>query len=139
MNGKRLAKEWCEPRFRTFLDRAADAVNPQRNRRALLKRYGLALGLAGLALFLRGVLPIPEASSIYQLPVAAVVLSAWYGGRGQMTLACQCPTLCLAPNSTSRCARNWATSRRRKAAGARRCATTRAMPKPISIGRSCGC
>src|SRR4029453_5497274 len=48
----------------------------------LLKRYGLALALAGLALFLRGVLPLKEGTAIYQLPIAAVVLSAWYGGRG---------------------------------------------------------
>ena len=50
--------------------------------RDLLKRYGLALALASLALFLRGQLPLPEGTAIYQLPLAAVVLSAWYGGRG---------------------------------------------------------
>ena len=27
-------------------------------------------------------LPVPEGTTIYQLPLAAVVLSAWYGGRG---------------------------------------------------------
>src|SRR4029453_9038258 len=48
----------------------------------LLKRYGLALALASLALFLRGQLPLREGTAIYQLPIAAVVLSAWYGGRG---------------------------------------------------------
>jgi PAS domain S-box-containing protein len=47
-----------------------------------LARYGLALALSGLALLIRGVLPIPEGAAIYQLPLAAVVLSAWYGGRG---------------------------------------------------------
>ena len=48
-----------------------------RNLRDLLKRYGFALGLACLALLLRGVLPFPEGTAIYQLPIAAVVLSAW--------------------------------------------------------------
>ena len=48
----------------------------------VLKRYGLALVLAGLALFFRGVLPFLHGTAIYQLPIAAVVLSAWYGGRG---------------------------------------------------------
>ncbi|HSS70397.1 MAG TPA: PAS domain-containing protein, partial [Casimicrobiaceae bacterium] len=48
----------------------------------MLKRYGLALVLASVALFIRGVLPVPEGTTIYQLPLAAVVLSAWYGGRG---------------------------------------------------------
>jgi PAS domain S-box-containing protein len=50
--------------------------------RDLLKRYGLAMALAGLALLIRGVLPFKEGTAIYQLPIAAVVLSAWYGGRG---------------------------------------------------------
>ena len=58
------------------------AMNLLRKRRDLLKRYGLALALAGLALFLRSVLPFPEGTSVYQLPLAAIVLSAWYGGRG---------------------------------------------------------
>ena len=53
----------------------------------LLKRYGLALALAGLALFLRGALPFPQGAGIYQLLLAAVVLSAWYGGRGPGLLA----------------------------------------------------
>ena len=47
-----------------------------------LKRYGVALALASVALILRGQLPLPEGTAIYQLPLAAVVLSAWYGGRG---------------------------------------------------------
>ena len=50
--------------------------------RDVLKRYGVALILAGLALFVRGVLPLREGTAIYQLPIAAVVLCAWYGGRG---------------------------------------------------------
>src|SRR6185295_2697582 len=52
------------------------------NARQTLQRYGLAVVLASLALFVRGVLPFPEGASIYQLPIVAVVLSAWYGGRG---------------------------------------------------------
>ena len=48
----------------------------------VLKRYGLALVLAGLALLIRGSLPFLHGTAIYQLPIAAVVLSAWYGGRG---------------------------------------------------------
>jgi PAS domain S-box-containing protein len=53
----------------------------------LLKRYGLALASAGFALFLRGVLPFPQGAGIYQLLIAAVVVSAWYGGRGPGLLA----------------------------------------------------
>jgi PAS domain S-box-containing protein len=53
----------------------------------VLKRYGLALVLAGLALLVRALLPVPQGASIYQLPIAAVVLSAWYGGRGPGLLA----------------------------------------------------
>ncbi len=50
--------------------------------RDVLKRYGLALVVAGLALSSNAVLPFPQGVGIYQLPIAAVVLSAWYGGRG---------------------------------------------------------
>ena len=55
---------------------------PSPERQDLLKRYGLALALGIAALLLRSQLPLPEATAIYQLPLAAVVLSAWYGGRG---------------------------------------------------------
>jgi K+-sensing histidine kinase KdpD len=48
----------------------------------VLKRYGLALASASLALLLRSQLPLREGTGVYQLPIAAVVLSAWYGGRG---------------------------------------------------------
>jgi PAS domain S-box-containing protein len=58
------------------------AMNLSAKTRQALQRYGLALVLAGLALFLRGVLPFREGTAIYQLPLVAVVLSAWYGGRG---------------------------------------------------------
>jgi PAS domain S-box-containing protein len=50
--------------------------------RDVLKRYGLALALASLALVIRAALPVPEGTTIYQLPIVAVILSAWYGGRG---------------------------------------------------------
>jgi len=50
--------------------------------RDVVKRYGLALVLSGLALVVRRHLPVPEGTTVYQLPMAAVVLSAWYGGRG---------------------------------------------------------
>jgi PAS domain S-box-containing protein len=53
-----------------------------RNRRDLVKRYGLALVSAGLALLVRGLLPIKPGLAIYQLAIASVVVSAWYGGRG---------------------------------------------------------
>jgi PAS domain S-box-containing protein len=50
--------------------------------RGVLARYGLASALAGSALLIRGALPVPEGTSIYQLPIVAVVMSAWFGGRG---------------------------------------------------------
>ena len=50
--------------------------------RDVLKRYGLAFALASLALLIRAALPVPEGTTIYQLPIVAVLLSAWYGGRG---------------------------------------------------------
>ncbi|HWE23445.1 MAG TPA: DUF4118 domain-containing protein [Myxococcales bacterium] len=53
-----------------------------RHRQALLKRYGLALAWAAAALLIRGAMPVPPGTTIYQLPLAAVVVSAWYGGRG---------------------------------------------------------
>ena len=56
--------------------------------RDLLNRYGAALVLASLALLIRWLMAVKEGTSIYQLPLAAVVLSAWYGGRGPGLLAC---------------------------------------------------
>jgi K+-sensing histidine kinase KdpD len=50
--------------------------------RDVLKRYGLAFALASLALLIRAALPVPEGTTIYQLPIVAVVLSGWFGGRG---------------------------------------------------------
>jgi len=50
--------------------------------RNALRRYGVAMALPGFAVALRSVLPFPEGAGIYQLPLAAVVLGAWYGGRG---------------------------------------------------------
>jgi signal transduction histidine kinase len=46
--------------------------------RDLLKRYGLALALGFVALLARAVLPVPEGTAIYQVPLAAVILSAWF-------------------------------------------------------------
>ena len=68
-------------------DASGKIVKPPRKMRDLLKRYGVAAALAGLAFTLRSVLPFPEGAGIYQLPLAAVVLSAWYGGRGPGLLA----------------------------------------------------
>jgi PAS domain S-box-containing protein len=79
MDGKRFEQQRpeAETRFGASVQQTRD----------LLKRYGVALGLAGLALFLRGVLPFREGTAIYQLPLVAVLLSAWYGGRGPGLLA----------------------------------------------------
>ena len=57
-------------------------INPPRRMRDVLVRYGLALVLVALALALLAALPLKEGTGIYQLPLAAVVLTAWYGGRG---------------------------------------------------------
>ena len=46
-----------------------------------LGRYGLAMAFAIVALLIRSALPVPEGTAIYQLPIVAVVLSGWYGGR----------------------------------------------------------
>jgi K+-sensing histidine kinase KdpD len=72
------------------------ATNLSPQLRDLLKRYGLALALSSVALVLRGLLALPEATAIYPLPLAAVVLSAWYGGRGPgafASLICAAGTL----------------------------------------------
>ena len=87
---KRTRVEDGRPEAGIFVDHASvvhDARDLTRKSREMLKRYGLALALAGLALFLRSVLPFREGTSIYQLALAAVVLSAWYGGRGPGLLA----------------------------------------------------
>ena len=70
--------------WRGRADAAKDALamHLAASSRDLLQRYGVAVVLAGLGLFIRLMLPMPEGTSIYQLPIAAVVLSAWYGGRG---------------------------------------------------------
>jgi PAS domain S-box-containing protein len=59
-----------------------DAGDTARRSRDLLKRYGVALALSGLALGIRAALPVPVGTTIYQLPLVAVVLSGWLGGRG---------------------------------------------------------
>src|SRR4029453_4874713 len=58
------------------------AARPPARMQDALKRYGLALALASLALLIRAALPVPEGTTIYQLPIVAVLLSAWYGGPG---------------------------------------------------------
>ena len=63
------------------------AADPALARKDLLERYGVALALAALALSLRGVLPFEEGTSVFQLPLAAVLIGAWYGGRGPGLLA----------------------------------------------------
>jgi PAS domain S-box-containing protein len=57
-------------------------LNLPGKRRDLLERYGLAFALAGVALILRKSLPVREGTTIYQLPLVAVLLAGWYGGRG---------------------------------------------------------
>jgi PAS domain S-box-containing protein len=57
-------------------------MKSQRKMRDLLVRYGLALAFASTALLLRRALPVKEGTTVYQLPLAAVVLSGWFGGRG---------------------------------------------------------
>ncbi|HEY2190167.1 MAG TPA: DUF4118 domain-containing protein, partial [Caldimonas sp.] len=63
------------------------ALGGPRQRPKTLERYGLALALSGAALLTRGALPVPEGTTIYQLPLAVVVLSGWFGGRGPGLLA----------------------------------------------------
>ena len=63
------------------------ALKLRHKKKGVLQRYGLALGLAALALLIRGALPVPIGTTIYQLPLAAVVLSGWLGGRGPGLLA----------------------------------------------------
>ena len=94
MERKRLGKGTAESRdaLAHVLRYARDALFAQggageraglpREMRDRLKRYGLAVVLAGVALLLRGALPFKEGTAIYQLPIVAVMLSAWYGGRG---------------------------------------------------------
>jgi PAS domain S-box-containing protein len=53
----------------------------------VLKRYCVASASAAVALLIRYMLPVPEGTTIYQLPLAAVIVSAWLGGRGPGLLA----------------------------------------------------
>ena len=69
------------------MTRAGFATHLPARMRHVLKRYGLASALASLALLIRAALPVPEGTTIYQLPIVAVLLSAWYGGRGPGLLA----------------------------------------------------
>lgn len=47
-----------------------------------LPRYALACALATVALLLRKLLPIEPGVGLYPLPLSAIVISAWLGGRG---------------------------------------------------------
>ena len=62
-------------------------MKPPRESPQTWKRYGLALSLAGLALAIRATLPFAPGTSVYQLPLGAVMLSAWLAGRGPGYLA----------------------------------------------------
>jgi PAS domain S-box-containing protein len=62
-------------------------MNPPKEIADLLKHYGVALVSAGFVLFLRHSLPFPEGTSLYELPITAVILSGWYGGRGPALFA----------------------------------------------------
>ncbi|HEX6572724.1 MAG TPA: PAS domain S-box protein [Steroidobacteraceae bacterium] len=53
------------------------------------------MALTGLALLIRALLPVPVGTTIYQLPLAAVVLSGWLGGRGPGLLATSCSVAVL--------------------------------------------
>jgi PAS domain S-box-containing protein len=62
-------------------------MNLPRTRLDTLKRYGIASACAIVALLVRYAMPVPEGTTIYQLPLAAVIVSAWLGGRGPGWLA----------------------------------------------------
>ena len=49
---------------------------------APLLRDGLAVAVIVLALFPTKVLPLLSNGVIFVLPLGAIILSAWYGGRG---------------------------------------------------------
>ena len=58
------------------------AIDSRRTKRDVLKRYGIALSLAALALLVTLALRGRIGGAFYQLSFAAVVLSAFFGGRG---------------------------------------------------------
>ena len=62
--------------------RARLAIDSSRKKRDVLKRYGIALTLAALALLITLALRVRIGGAFYQLSFAAVVLSAFFGGRG---------------------------------------------------------
>jgi PAS domain S-box-containing protein len=73
--------------LRLFRTRGGLPSTLPEKRRDFVKRYGLALALAVFALLLRKWLPVREGTTVYQLPLVAVVLAGWYGGRGPGLLA----------------------------------------------------
>jgi PAS domain S-box-containing protein len=54
----------------------------EQTRSESLLRYGLAVGLAVLALLLSMLFRLQFKQGVFVIPLAAVVISAWYGGRG---------------------------------------------------------
>jgi PAS domain S-box-containing protein len=67
--------------------RAGLANGSPRKKRDVLKRYGIALTLAALALLITLALRVQIGGAFYQFSFAAVVLSAFFGGRGPGLLA----------------------------------------------------
>ena len=55
--------------------------------RSRVLEYALGVSLAAGALMIRGVLPVGSGISVYPAAMAAVILSAWYGGRGPAWIA----------------------------------------------------
>ena len=62
----------------------SDAIPSPRN---WLFRYGAAVAIAVIGLVIRGLLPIQPGLTLYTLALSAVVVSAWFGGRGPGLLA----------------------------------------------------
>lgn len=58
-----------------------------RTRTRPLRDYAAAIGLAVLALLMRKLLPIEPGVGMYPLPLSAIIVTAWLGGRGPALLA----------------------------------------------------
>lgn len=56
--------------------------DPSRKRTQWLLDYTIGAGLALIALLLRKLLPIEPGVGLYPLPLSAIIISAWRGGRG---------------------------------------------------------
>ena len=55
--------------------------------RSLFLRYGLAIGLSSVVLLVTVLAPQLAREGVYALALAAIVVTAWYGGRGPGWLA----------------------------------------------------